>query len=244
MAPDLRWALVTALARAGRADEDAGRRGAGPRQHDLRPGAGGRGPRGAARPRETKAQAWNDAALSNDVSNETQRSIAYVFDGSEQEEVLAPYLERTSTVADTIWEDQGTQIASTMLEYMFPRALTSRATLDRVDAWLATSRRTRRAKRLRGRGAGRHRPRARRPGRRRLTRRQTKGRTRGVRPFVVRGLVRSAVPDLRAVRVLGELVHALGDPADEVAGRRTRSAWSAPPAATWRRRAPGASAGR
>ena len=28
------------------------------------------------------------------------------------------------------------QIASTTLEYMFPRVLTSQETLDRVDAWL------------------------------------------------------------------------------------------------------------
>ena len=65
-----------------------------PRQHHLRPGAGGRRPRGAARRREAKAQAWEAAACSDDVSNETQRSIAYVFDCSGQEEVLAPYLEQ------------------------------------------------------------------------------------------------------------------------------------------------------
>jgi aminopeptidase N len=73
------------------------------------------------------------------VSNETQRSIAYVFDASGQAEQLAPYLERYLAAADTVWEDKGTQIASTMLEYMFPRVLTSQETLDRVDAWLASS---------------------------------------------------------------------------------------------------------
>ena len=73
-----------------------------------------------------------------------------MFDGSEQAEVLAPYLEKYLAVAETIWEDQGTQIASTMLEYMFPRALTSRATLDRVDAWLESSHANPAAKRLVG----------------------------------------------------------------------------------------------
>jgi aminopeptidase N len=62
-----------------------------------------------------------------------------VFDGSEQQELLEPYLEKYLAAADTIWEDKGTQIASTMLEYMFPRSLTSQATLDRVDAWLESS---------------------------------------------------------------------------------------------------------
>jgi aminopeptidase N len=52
---------------------------------------------------------------------------------------LEPYLERYLEVAESIWEERGTQIASTMLEYMFPRVLTSRETLLRVDEWLASS---------------------------------------------------------------------------------------------------------
>ena len=149
MAPDLRWALVTALARAGRADAD---RVAEELARDNT--ISGRERAAAALAvipsAETKAQAWNDAALRNDISNETQRSIAYVFDGSDQADVLEPYLEKYLAVADTIWEDQGTQIASTMLEYMFPRTLTSRATLDRVDAWLESSHANPAAKRLVG----------------------------------------------------------------------------------------------
>ncbi len=88
---------------------------------------------------EAKAAAWHEAVERDDIANETMRSIAYVFDTSEQSEVLAPYLERYLAVADSIWEDQGTQIASTFLEYMFPRSLTGQDTLDRVDAWLAQS---------------------------------------------------------------------------------------------------------
>ena len=73
------------------------------------------------------------------VPNETQRSIAYVFDTAGQSDVLAPFLEKYLEVADTIWEEKGTQIASTALEYMFPRALTGQETLHRVDRWLAES---------------------------------------------------------------------------------------------------------
>jgi aminopeptidase N len=138
IAPDLRWALVTALARGGRADET---RIADELARDNT--ISGQERAAAARavlPEESaKATAWQTAVLRDDVSNETMRSIAYVFDCSGQEEVLAAYLERYLTVAETVWEDRGTQIATTMLEYMFPRALTSRATLDRVDAWLAGS---------------------------------------------------------------------------------------------------------
>ena len=170
VAPDLRWALVTALARAGRADAD---RVAEELARDNTISGQERAAAALAviPSAETKAQAWADAALSNDVSNETQRSIAYVFDGSDQADVLEPYLEKYLAVADTIWEDQGTQIASTMLEYMFPRALTSRATLDRVDAWLETLAREPVGQAAGRRGPGRHRPRPGRPGRRRLTRR-------------------------------------------------------------------------
>ncbi len=73
------------------------------------------------------------------MPNETQRSIAYVFDVSGQRDQLAPYLEKYLAAADTIWEDKGTQIASTMLEYMFPRSLTGPETLARVEEWLESS---------------------------------------------------------------------------------------------------------
>ena len=138
VAPDLRWTLITALARGGRADE--ARIAEELAQDNTISGQERAGAARAVLPGEsTKAAAWQAAALRDDLSNETQRSIAYVFDCSGQEEVLAPYLEQYLTVAETVWEDRGTQIATTMLEYMFPRVLTSRATLDRVDAWLATS---------------------------------------------------------------------------------------------------------
>ena len=138
VSPDLRWSLLTALARGGRADEA---RVAEELAHDHTISGQERAAAALAviPSASTKAQAWNDAALRHDIANETQRSIAYVFDCSEQGDVLAPYLEAYLEVAETIWEEQGTQLASTMLEYMFPRALTGQAALDRVDEWLATS---------------------------------------------------------------------------------------------------------
>jgi aminopeptidase N len=135
---DLRWNLLTALAARGRAD----------RERVLAELADDNTISGKERAAaalavipstETKAEAWENGAVRDGVPNETQRSIAYVFDTSEQQDVLAPYLEKYLEVAETIWEEKGTQIASTMLEYMFPRSLTSQETLDRVDAWLASS---------------------------------------------------------------------------------------------------------
>ena len=61
------------------------------------------------------------------------------FQRVDQDEILAPYLERYLAAAETIWEDKGTQRASTALEYLFPRQLASQQLLDRVDAWLAST---------------------------------------------------------------------------------------------------------
>ncbi len=135
---DLRWVLLIALAARGRADRArvlAERR----RDHTI----SGRERAAAALAvipsPDSKDEAWHAAAIGDEAANETQRSIAYVFDVSEQREELAPYLERYLTAADTIWDEKGTQIASTMLEYMFPRALTGPETLERVEGWLASS---------------------------------------------------------------------------------------------------------
>lgn len=96
---------------------------------------------------ETKAESWADGALRDGTPNETQRHIAYVFDTAGQPEILAPYVDKYLEAADSIWEDKGTQIASTMLEYMFPRALTSQETFEKVDSWLARSKANPAAKR-------------------------------------------------------------------------------------------------
>ncbi len=135
---DLRWALLTSLTRAGRAGEEQILAELGRDQtisgqehaamaYTVRPTA------------EAKAQAWRDAIERDDVANETQRQIAYAFPVAGQAELLAPYLEKYLTAADTIWEDMGTQRASTALEYMFPMPLVSQETLQRIDEWLESS---------------------------------------------------------------------------------------------------------
>jgi aminopeptidase N len=135
---DLRWTFVSALAKNGRADGDridqelardntiSGKEHAASAR-TLRPTA------------EAKAEAWRDAIERDDVPNETQRSIVLAFQTFGQDEVLEPYVEKYLEVAETIWEEKGTQRASTALEYIFPKQLASQALLDRVDAWLEGS---------------------------------------------------------------------------------------------------------
>ena len=135
---DLRWTLLTGLAGSGRADEArieeelARDNTISGQEHaamalTVRPTA------------EAKAQAWRDAIERDDVANETMRQIAYAFPTAGQEELLAPYLEKYLSMAETVWDEKGTQRASTVLEYMFPKPLTSPETLDRLDAWLEVS---------------------------------------------------------------------------------------------------------
>jgi len=135
---DLRWTLLVSLARGGRADqaridEELTRdKTISGQEHaalalTVRPTA------------EAKAQAWHDAIERDDVANETQRQIAYAFPVPDQAELLAPYLEKYLDVATTIWEEKGTQRASTALEYMFPMPLVSAEVAGRIGQWLDES---------------------------------------------------------------------------------------------------------
>jgi aminopeptidase N len=135
---DLRWTMLTGLARKGRADAD---RIAEELERDntisgQEHAAAARASRPTA---EAKAEAWEIAMVRDDVANETQRSVVLAFQCFGQDEVLAPYVDSYLAAADTLWEDKGTQRASTALEFLFPKQLASQELLDRVDAWLETS---------------------------------------------------------------------------------------------------------
>jgi aminopeptidase N len=137
IAPETRWDLVVGLAAQGRIDRSRVERELAA-DHTISGQERAAAAVAVIPTDETKAESWQ-AALHPDVPNETQRSIAYVFDTAGQQEVLAPYLERYLATADTIWDERGVQLASTLLEYMFPRVLTHQETLDRVDEWLAST---------------------------------------------------------------------------------------------------------
>ena len=144
---DLRWSVVSGLARLGRftdADIDAelardntisGQQHAG--------GARAQQPLAAA-----KAAAWDAAVVRDDVPNETQRSIAASFQVAGQEDVLDPYVDRYLQMAETVWEEKGTQLATIALIYLFPRVIPSAERLARVDEWLAATSANPAAKRL------------------------------------------------------------------------------------------------
>jgi aminopeptidase N len=135
---DLRWVLVTSLARNGRfgADDVAEEL----KRDNTISGQEHAAAALASRPTaEAKAEAWDQATVQENVPNETHRSICLAFMRYGQEEVLAPYLEKYLETADDIWERLGTQKASTVLEGTFPAPLGSPEMLDRLDAWLESS---------------------------------------------------------------------------------------------------------
>jgi aminopeptidase N len=135
---DLRWTILTGLARSGRADDR--RIAAELRRDNTISGQERAAAARASRPTaEAKAEAWEIAVVRDDVPNETQRSVVLSFMQHGQDELLQPYVEKYLQAADTLWEEKGTQRASTALEFLFPRPLASQELLDRVSTWLQAS---------------------------------------------------------------------------------------------------------
>jgi aminopeptidase N len=149
--PDLRWALVGSLARAGRMD-DADIDAELARDNTI----SGRELAAAARAGQpsldAKERAWAAAVTRDDVPNETQRSIALAFQVPGQAAVLEPFVDRYLSEAATLWETKGVQRASVALVCLFPRALPRQDVLDRVDAWMSSTQANPAARRLVGEG--------------------------------------------------------------------------------------------
>ena len=135
---DLRWRLLIGLAKVGAADE--ARIG---EELERDPTISGQEFAAAARASqptaEAKAAAWSELVDNPDVPNETHRSIAGAFMRVGQEELLAPYVEKYLTAADTIWDRLGTHMAANTLEAAFPLPMGSPALVARIDRWLEES---------------------------------------------------------------------------------------------------------
>ena len=134
---DLRWALLTGLCAAGRADEA---RIAAMLEEDNT--ISGKEKAAAARAilpdAATKQLSW-DAATDPGTPNETARSIAMSFQVSDQQEVLAPYVERYLELVGTVWERLGAHKAAVALQGLFPHPMASAELLSRLDSWLETA---------------------------------------------------------------------------------------------------------
>ncbi|MFT4298435.1 MAG: aminopeptidase N [Aeromicrobium sp.] len=135
---DLRWTLVSALARIGAADADA----IAEELHRDDTNSGRERAAGALALRptpEAKAEAWHRAVEDPSTPNETRRSIAGGIQVTGQADVLAPYVEKYLSMAETVVDEMGVWIGQIALINLFPNANPSAETLERVDAWLAST---------------------------------------------------------------------------------------------------------
>ena len=138
---DLRWLIVTNLARLGAigtAEIDA----------ELGRDATARGAESAAAARaslptaQAKAEAWRLATADETVPNETHFQVCTHFWQFDQDEVLQPYVQRYLDVAKAIsdgtdgWAERSSALRQHVLGRMFPVPLADAATLQLLTFWL------------------------------------------------------------------------------------------------------------
>ncbi len=152
---DLRWLLITELARLGACD-------IGLIETELRADATVSGAESAAGARaaladpEAKAAAWRAAVEENTISNEVQRSICLNFWQPGQTELLADYVERYRSVATDIaagaphWSVKGVALQENALSYLFPSIADDPRAIDDLADFLDSSDLTPMVRRLTG----------------------------------------------------------------------------------------------
>jgi aminopeptidase N len=133
---DLRWHLVTCLARSGRIGEAeiAGELASDDTDLGRRHAATAR----AARPDpDAKADAWRTLLEDHSLSHTVSRQIWGGFALLDQEEVLAPYVDAYFDVLSQVWDERSLDWAISFSNGMFPQFGASPALLERVDGLLA-----------------------------------------------------------------------------------------------------------
>ncbi|MFF9501942.1 aminopeptidase N [Streptomyces sp. NPDC014656] len=133
---ELRWALLSPLAEAGRADE--ARIGEELARDDTASGKRHQVRLLAARPSAAvKAQAWAQVVESDTLSNALVGATIAGFAQPSQRELTAPYAERYFAVIERIWAERSIQIGMDVVRGLFPAHQDRPETLAATDAWLA-----------------------------------------------------------------------------------------------------------
>ena len=140
---DLRWHLLTQLARTGAigvAEIEAELE----RDNTARGAERAAGARAALPDPELKAEAWRLATV-DEVPNETQYQICANFCQVGQDDVLVSYITEYASLAEKIsagsdgWSERSSAIRQNALGLLFPRTVLDRSRLDAFDAWLAAA---------------------------------------------------------------------------------------------------------
>jgi aminopeptidase N len=138
---DLRWLLVTQLARRGvigTAEIDA----EAARDATAQGAEKAAGARAALPDPESKQWAWQLATAEESVPNETHFQVCSQFWQFGQESALAPYVRSYLDVAQAIsegrdgWDTRSSAIRQHVLGLLFPRPLADRPTMRLMDLWL------------------------------------------------------------------------------------------------------------
>ncbi len=131
---DLRWTLIASLCRAGRFGE-AEIQAELARDNTISGMEKASAARVAQPTAEAKAAGW--AAIHDPATaNETSREMVLSIFRSDQDEVVAPYVEKYLDAAHDVIDTLGFHKASVVLEYGFPLAVGSPEVVARLDQWL------------------------------------------------------------------------------------------------------------
>ena len=132
---DLRWTLVTALARLGRLDEPA--IAAELARDDTAAGARSALTARAARPdAAAKSTAWSAATGDLALSNHQSHAIAGGFWRHGQDALLEPYVDRYVAELPALWQTRTPEVVGRLTELLFPATLVRQDVLDRTAALL------------------------------------------------------------------------------------------------------------
>ncbi|MFW6600177.1 aminopeptidase N [Propionibacteriaceae bacterium Y2011] len=140
---DLRWLLITELARLGAASEadiDAELE----RDNTITGQEAAAAARAARPTRAAKAAAWHLMVEAPDVPNETHRKVCRQFVRAGQEDLLSqyvePYLRTAAAISEHsgVWADRGLPLQNGFLTLAFPDLVASEELVDRVEQWLRT----------------------------------------------------------------------------------------------------------
>jgi aminopeptidase N len=141
---DLRWRLVTNLARLGGIDE-AGIAAELANDNTATGAEKAAGARAALPTAAAKAEAWRLAVDEPSVPNETHTQLCLQFWQLDQNAALEPYVDKWFDVMQQIaaqqngWGQRSLAIRRNVGELLFPRPLGDRALAARITDWLATT---------------------------------------------------------------------------------------------------------
>ena len=138
---DLRWRIVTALARAGVVDADGPETPFISAEEQRDPTAAGQrnaAAASAARPQAAvKEAAWQQVIEDDTLANITTRAIVGGLVQPGQGELLAPFTQRYFAAISGVWERRSSEVAQTVVIGLYPSWEISRAGLDTADRFLS-----------------------------------------------------------------------------------------------------------